>query len=127
MEKKKNLSSLGSPELKDYPVLPPFLSSFFLSCIPPMFPLSCHTFFLLSYPPSLHPSFLSSTFINFLLHLLLFLFISLFISLFLPLIKFVKIFETASNTMAQVDINLIIKLCLRFPIGRIIDKGQNAS
>ena len=112
---------------RDYLVLPSFLSSFFLSSITPMFPLSCHTFFLLSYLPSLHPSFLSSTFINFLLHLLLFLFISLFISLFLPLIKFVKIFETASDTMAQVGINLIIKLCLRFPIGRIIDKGQYAS
>ena len=51
----------------------------------------------------------------------------MFISLFPPLIKFVKIFETASNTMAQVGIHLIIKLCLRFLIDRIIDKGQNAS
>lgn len=50
----------------------------------------------------------------------------MFISLFLPIIKFVEILETASDTMAQVGINLIIILCLRFPIGRIIDKGQYA-
>ena len=112
---------------RDYPVLPPILSSFFLSCIPPMFPLSCHTFFLLSYLPSLHPSFLSSMFINSLLHLLLSLFISLFISLFLSLFKFVKVFETASNSMAHIGMDLTIKLCLRFPTCIIIGMEQIAS
>ena len=112
---------------RDYLVLPSFLNSFFLSSIPPIFPLSHHTFFLLSYLPFLHCSFLSFMFINSLLHLLLSLFISRFISLFLSLFKFVNIFETASHTMAHFDINLIIILWRRFPIGRTIDMEQNAS
>ena len=112
---------------RDYLVLPSFLNSFFLSSIPPIFPLSHHTFFLLSYLHSLHPSFLSSTFINSLLHLLLSLFISLFISLFLSLFKFVKVFENASNSMAHIGMDLTIKLCLRFPTCIIIGMEQIAS